>query len=594
MTSLWQALLKKLFTSTPKRRHRPHGSGSPELFEDRCLLAAVIVNLGEDIHTSEALKAVTFSVQLDTQPTANVEIPISSSNVKEGKLAVTKLTFTTANWSAPQFVVVTGVDDFIDDGDQTYTIKLDKLKSTDTAYKNLNPDDITLINDDNDTAGIIVSPTSGHITTEKGGTATFNVKLASQPLNPVLIRMECTDITEGTRPNPITLNSANWKNGLNVTIKGLNDFVDDGDQEYQITFAASESKDPKYVGLVGETVLLLNEDDDTAGLFVSPLTGLIVNEGSIKTVTVKLNSQPLSNVMISTIVTAGGEDARIKDNPVAPLIFTPANWNAAKVITIEGIQDLIVEGLEPFQFTVRADSDDPKYNGLGQDVSLQVNDDKEKAGISFLPAALPTISEGGSTTMNVKLTAPPAANVTINFGSSGTAEATISPASITFTPDNWSTAQDVTITGVHDSKLDGTKTFKFTATSQSTVSSYNGLSKAFSIQVKDTDTVAVFDGTYDGSYSGTVSAFGFSAPTSGSVHFTVTNGVISVTVPEAGTGTIANNGATTFSSSGGSTVGAKFSGTFTRAADGSVSATGTWKVTLSGASGGGSWNAHKI
>lgn len=610
MLSAWRLLLKNRFTGHTKRRRRrqPIGFGLSERFEDRCLLAAVLVNLGEDTHTSEAGKAVTFSVQLDMQPTANVDVPISSSNIKEGKLAIKKLTFTPENWSAPQFVTVTGVDDFIDDDDQNYTIKFDKLKSSDVAYKNMDPADLMLTNDDNDTVGIIVSPTSGHITTERGGTATFNVKLASQPVHPVHLRMESTNFTEGTRPNPITLNSSNWKNGLNVTVRGLNDFVDDGDQEYQITFAAAESNDPKYRGLVGENVLLLNEDDDTAGLTVTPLTGLIVTEGKVKSVTVKLNSQPLSNVMISTIVTVGGEDARIKDNPVAPLIFTPANWNAAKVINIEGIQDLIVEGLvpsglEPFQFTVRTDSDDPKYSGLGRDVSMHVKDDKEKPAMIFTPSSLPAINEGASTSFNVKLAAPPAANVTINFGSgaagislvtNGQPEATISPSSITFTPDNWSTEQAVTITGVRDGVLDGTKTFRFTATSQSTVSTYNGLSKSFSIQVKDTDTVAVFDGTYEGSYSGTVSGFGVSAPTSGLIRATVVNGVITVTAPEAGSGTIANNGATTFSASGGATVGARFMGTFTRATDGSVSASGSWKVTLTGFSGGGSWNVHRI
>jgi hypothetical protein len=74
--------------------------------------------------TTEAGGTATFTVVLNTQPTANVTIGLSSSDASEGTVAPTSLTFTAANWSTwPQTVTVRGEDDAQVDGDDTgYTI----------------------------------------------------------------------------------------------------------------------------------------------------------------------------------------------------------------------------------------------------------------------------------------------------------------------------------------------------------------------------------------------------------------------------------------------------------------------------------------
>ena len=48
-------------------------------------------------------------------------------------------------------------------------------------------------------------------------------------------------------------------------------------------------------------------------------------------------------------------------------------------------------------------------------------------------------------------------NVTVNVASNNTAEGTVSPATLTFTPNNWQTNQAVTVTGVDDNTADGHK-----------------------------------------------------------------------------------------------------------------------------------------
>lgn len=476
----------QLLSGIARRRQRrfypqteSFGPGCLEQLELRVLPAAVLVSAAPDLETTEAGGTAQFSVQLDTQPTSNVTMRVRSSNTLEGTPSVSELVFTPANWNQAQTVTVHGVDDPIDDDDVRYSIILDKLKTKDKAFKRVEPPDVSLINRDDDVAGIIVTPTSGLQTTEQGGTASFTIQLASQPLQTVLIGMNSTNIQEGTSPSSRLFNKKNWNIPQTVTVTGLNDFVADGNQSYQIVFSPAQSSDPKYNGLVGTSVSLVNLDDDQPGLIVSPTSGLIVNEGGIKNVTVKLNSQPSSNVT----VTIGGGSGEASVTP-AELTFTPQNWTNPQIFTVHGTVDGVQDGDQPFNFTVQTQSDSAAYNGLSQQVSMTVHD--------------------------------------------------------------------------------------------------------------TTPAVGNFDGTYTGSYSGTVSGFGFSSPVSGAVQFTVSGNTVTVTAPSAGSGTLDNDGSTQFSPTGGSVAGAIFSGTFTLSPGGEASASGGWTYSMSGVSGTGTWSASRV
>ena len=100
--------------------------------------------------TTEAGGTTTFTVVLNTAPTANVVITLNSSNTNEGTINKSTLTFTTANWNIAQQVTVTGVDDAINDGDQNYSIILNPASSTDANYNGIDPRDVSLVNINND------------------------------------------------------------------------------------------------------------------------------------------------------------------------------------------------------------------------------------------------------------------------------------------------------------------------------------------------------------------------------------------------------------------------------------------------------------
>jgi hypothetical protein len=100
--------------------------------------------------TTEAGGSASFTVVLTTQPTADVTIPVSSSNTAEGTVSTDFLTFTPDNWDVPQTVTVTGVDDDDIDGDVAYTIVLGPADSADPAYHGLDPAYVSVINRDDE------------------------------------------------------------------------------------------------------------------------------------------------------------------------------------------------------------------------------------------------------------------------------------------------------------------------------------------------------------------------------------------------------------------------------------------------------------
>ena len=97
------------------------------------------------------------------------------------------------------------------------------------------------------TAGVTVSPTSGLVTSESGGTADFTVVLDSQPTADVSIDFASSDLSEGTAsPSTVTFTSSNWNVAQTVTVTGTDDVVADGDQAYTIVTGPVSSNDINY------------------------------------------------------------------------------------------------------------------------------------------------------------------------------------------------------------------------------------------------------------------------------------------------------------------------------------------------------------
>lgn len=314
------------------------------------------------IFTTEAGGQASFTVRLDTVPAGDVTVALSSRDAGEGTVLPASLTFTAADWAAPQTVIVTGVDDQRVDGTVPYRIVTGLAASSDGNYRGLNPADVAVSNTDDDTAGFTVTPTSGLLTTEAGGTDTFTVALTSVPTANVTVRISSSDPSEGTvSPAVLAFKPGNALTPQTVTVKGVDDSGADGRVAYTIVTAAATSMDRNYRGLDPADVAVANTDDETPGITVTPLSGLVTSEaGGTATFTVVLTSVPTADVWVSLSSSDPGEGTVSPES----LTFTPADALTPQTVTVTGVDDLELDGNILYAIELAAESDDARYNGL--------------------------------------------------------------------------------------------------------------------------------------------------------------------------------------------------------------------------------------
>ncbi|MDB5339537.1 MAG: Calx-beta protein [Planctomycetaceae bacterium] len=211
---------------------------------------SVNVTAASNLQTSESGASVSFTAVLNTKPTSNVSFNLTNTNLDEAFLSASSLVFTPSNWNIPQTVTVTGVDDLAVDGNKSYKIITSPVVSSDGHFSGFDPVDVTITNLDNDQSGITVTPTTGLVTTEQGGTSSFVVYLNSQPSSNVTISVNSSDIKEGTVSlTTLVFTPTNWMISQIVTVTGVDDHVADSNKTYSIVLNPALSADPAYAGI---------------------------------------------------------------------------------------------------------------------------------------------------------------------------------------------------------------------------------------------------------------------------------------------------------------------------------------------------------
>jgi hypothetical protein len=230
----------------------------------------------DDNLTSEDGDTGSFSIVLDSEPTADVTIALSSANTGEGSLAVDSVVFTPENWNVPQTITVTGVDDdpAVGDGAQQYLIVTGEVTSEDPGYEALDGttiDDVVMVNENNDPPGISVKVLSEtNKTSEEGATVTVGFKLLSLPQGGASVTLALSLSNEeemSLSESSVILRPATWEDydSHTVTITGLDDAILDGDINVLLQTGEVTSEDSEYDALTGSDVAditLVNLDDE--------------------------------------------------------------------------------------------------------------------------------------------------------------------------------------------------------------------------------------------------------------------------------------------------------------------------------------------
>jgi len=252
---------------------------------------------------NESGTADSFTVMLTAQPVGSVVLTITSGDSLEVTVAPIQVQFTSADWDQPKIITVTGVDDEVIDGPQTTDVVVAVGPGgTPGAFALLGSQVVRVTTNDNDSAGFVVTPSTGLLTTEAGDQAQFTVRLASEPTADVTLELASSNPNEGMVSVPSltftpAAGAAPWNAPQTVVVTGVDDFVDDGDVAYTVTTAAV-SADADYDGLPVVDVSLTNADDDAAALSINDVTVIEGDAGTVNavfTVTKSLqSSQPVS------------------------------------------------------------------------------------------------------------------------------------------------------------------------------------------------------------------------------------------------------------------------------------------------------------
>ena len=409
---------------------------------------------------TEAGGTATFTVRLTGPPSANVRIGVSSGDSGEGRVAPAALDFTTTTWNTAQTVTVTGVDDSVPDGTQTWDVDLGVPTSADGSYSGLAARTVSVTTTDDDT-GLAVDPTTLMLTEEDAtaGSGTYTVALATLPSGPVTVTATSGDAAVTVVPTSLTYGATTWNTAQTVTATAVHD--DDGVGETVTVSHTTTSSDASYTiasARAAESVTVTVTDNDPPGLAVDPTTLALTEEDATAgsgTYTVALAALPSGLVTI----TATSGNAAVTVVPTS-LTYGATTWNTAQPVTATAVHDENGAG-ETVTVThaVSGTADTTSYpttlSLTAADVTVTVTDNDTRAVVVDTDPSTPLTAETaalavteehatlGRAAYTVALgTQPVGGAVTVTITSDG--QAVAEPTQLVFTANDWATAQTVT------------------------------------------------------------------------------------------------------------------------------------------------------
>jgi hypothetical protein len=459
--------------------------------------AGISVAPAETLTVKETGASAAFELVLDSQPMANVTIPLASSNPAEGSVSADNLIFTPDNWNVPQTVTVTGVADAVADGDTLFSIVVGSSASADAQYHGLDAPDLSAVNIDSSNTGFVVWADNRNGVIKRSHLDGSEVQ-ALVDLQAVFgpgsysPRGLDVDLAGGkiywSDSSAGRIQRANLDGSMVETLAsgftggGLRGGVAVDSAAGKVYWVDGTARKIQRANLDGTNV-----QDLVTGVTISGTRDIVLDvvAGKMYWPDLEENSIRRANLDGSNVevLWTGVE----YDGPIA----IDLDIAAGKMYWADVARDKILRAnldgtATEVVIDMRTIANGSAITGLALDVrngnvywtdlqtyaSYRANLDgsdvvliSSEAGIGVAIVApaisvsptigLSTSESGGTSTFNVALTTPPSANVTVPIQSSNLQEGTVSASSVTFTPLNWNVPQTVTVIGVNDAIDDG-------------------------------------------------------------------------------------------------------------------------------------------
>ena len=381
----------------------------------------------------------TYTVVLDSQPTANVTVTPTSGSV--GKATVSgAVTFTTGNWKTAQSFTVTGVEE----GTSAIT-HVATSNDTDYAIPSIGTVTATVANMPE------VKLSTATVTVGKGGMATYTAVLGTQPTANVTVTSTSGSVGNATVSGAVTFTNSNWNTAQSFTVAGV------AAGTSAISHAATSTDTDYTIGTVGTVTATVTPPPTALTLTSDAASNTIAEDGGSVRVTATLNNPAVSAVSVTlTATNASSADA---GDYTLPAVFTIASGQTAASGTVAIINDNLDEDSETVILTTTVGS-------LSITPVTVTITDNDTHGVTVNLTTV-RVARGRTAFYTVVLDTQPTEDVTVTPTSGSTTNATVSGA-VMFTTDNWNTPKRFTVTGVDA----GASNITHAATSRDT--QYNG------------------------------------------------------------------------------------------------------------------------
>ncbi len=175
-----------------------------------------------------------------------------------------------------------------------------------------------------------------------------------------------------------------------------------------------------------------------AGVAVSSIV-LVVSEGGSGNYTLQLDTEPSGDVTVTVNDDPASDDVTVSNKS---LTFTTGNWSVPQTVTVTAAED--TDAIKDPSVDLTHAASGGGYDSVSiESVRVSVTE-KTVLAVTVSTSAL-TVAKGGSGSYTVKLQTKPESNVTVSVaGALG--DVTVSGVPLTFTTDNWSVPQSVTVT----------------------------------------------------------------------------------------------------------------------------------------------------
>ena len=409
---------------------------------------ATLPSINEPDGTAEVILRLSVAVETGVELSFTSLIPGVATLTAPSPL---RATLTTLDDRAT--VTLGAVDDDEATGNQRYAL-LVSVESGPGGYSGLSLSVTGMVVDD-DIPNLVLALTPPPAVAENGERQVM-VKLATLPSDNVTVSVSSSDEGEATvSPARLVFTNTSWDTELPVTLSGVADNLVDGTQAVVVTYDSSSNGDIAYNRLSNVTQTLSVTDVDTAGLETDPPTlPSIPENGGVAVVVLSLATaaEPGVEMSFTSLFTA------VATLSSTPLFATLRALDDRATVTLGTVDNPASSGDQTYALKVSVMSGPGGYADLELTVTGTAEDDDVPALVLDPPSpSLPDVAEDATSTVSVMLATQPSANVTVAVTVSDDTELLVSPANLVFMPDDWNTAQAVTLSGVPDSLVDGTK-----------------------------------------------------------------------------------------------------------------------------------------